>query len=61
MPVQLVLGIVKKIGENGENDVRMLTAGAGTGYEPKGRVIALKRKHRNSQINELNCHCQGDV
>ena len=49
---QWVLGLGKKIGED---EVRMLAAGAGTRSEPRGRVIELKRKQTersNSQMKE---------
>ena len=47
-----VLGLGKKIGED---EVRMLAAGAGTRSEPRGRVTGLKRKQTersNSQMKE---------
>ena len=49
---QWVLGLGKKIGED---EVRMLAAGAGTRSEPRGRVTGLKRKQTersNSQMKE---------
>ena len=48
---QWVLGLGKKIGED---EVRMLAAGAGTSSEPRGRVIELKRKQTERSKSQMN-------
>ena len=48
---QWVLGLGKKIGED---EVRMLAAGACTRSEPRGRVIELKRKQTERSKSQMN-------
>ena len=48
---QWVLGLGKKIGED---EVRMLAAGAATRSEPRGRVIELKRKQTERSKSPMN-------
>ena len=47
---QWVLGLGKKIGED---EVRMLAAGAGTRSEPRGRVTGLKRKQTERSKSQM--------
>ena len=47
---QWVLGLGKKIGED---EVRMLAAGAGTRSEPRGRVTGLKRKQTERIYSQM--------
>ena len=48
---QWVLGLGKKIGED---EVRLLAAGACTRSEPRGRVIELKRKQTERSKSQMN-------